>query len=350
MSWLFHLLLFWVFSPSGKHPPDRDRELLLEVLALRHQLCVLQRKLPKPRFSPGDRWLWAWISKQWREWKRACVLVKPETVIRWHRLGFRLFWKWKSRKRTGRPTIDPRTIGLIRRLAKENPTWGGSRIHGELAKLGVLVSEATVHRYAPKPPPTPKQSQSWKTFLENHREVITAMDYIVVPTWNFKLLYALVIVKHGRRLVTHVNVTAHPTAEWVKQQLREAFPFDELPKYLIHDRDAVFCSLCGFIRSFGIKPKMISFRSPWQNGTCERMMGTLRRELLDHVIVRNEDHLRRLLRDFVRYYHEDRPHLSLAKDTPKGRPVERPPNGTFEVKAHSRLGGLHHRYTWRDAA
>ena len=176
------------------------------------------------------------------------------------------------------------------------------------------------------------------------------MDFITVPTWNFRSLYALVIMAHGRRVIIHVNVTAHPTADWVKQLLREAFPFGEIPAYLIHDRDAIFRSIRAFIASLGIQGKMTSFQSPWQNGACERLMGTLRRELLDHVIVKDEAHLRRLLKEFVHYYHDDRPHLALAKETPIGRPVERPPNGIGELRALPRLGGLHHRYTWHDAA
>ncbi len=239
---------------------------------------------------------------------------------------------------------------LIRRLASENPTWGSPRIHGEVLKLGVHVSERTVLRYMPKHTGTEKQRQGWRTFLENHREAIAAMDFLVVPTLCFRQIYILVILRHGRRIIAHVNLTANPTAEWVKHQIREAFPFDEVPKCLIFDNDTTFGAVKTFVESMGIQPKQTAFHCPWQNGAVERFNGTLRRELLDHVVVLNEDHLRRLLKDFLTYYHEDRTHLALGKDTPKGRPEEIPPNPNSTVESLPRVGGLHRRYVWRNAA
>ncbi len=241
-------------------------------------------------------------------------------------------------------------VALIRRVSSENPTWGAPRTHGEISKLGFRVSERTVLRYMPKRKGTEKQRQAWRTFLENHREIITAMDFCVAPTWNFQQIYILVILRHGRRMIARVNVTMNPTAEWVKQQLREAFPYGEFPKYLIFDNDTTFSAVKSFISSMGITPKRTAFHCPWQNGAVERFNGTLRRELLEHVIVLNEEHLRRLLKQYLTYYHEDRTHLALGKDTPKGRPEEIPPNPNSTVEALPRVGGLHHRYAWRDAA
>lgn len=346
-AWV-HWVAFWIGSLIA--PFRGNAELAREIVVMRHQLSVLQRKVPKPIFSAGDRWLWAWISRRWSGWRRACVLVKPETVIGWHRLGFRLFWRWKSRRKPGGKRIAPDVVALIRRMAGENPTWGAPRIHGEISKLGFRVSERTVLRYMPKHKGTEKQRQGWRTFLENHREVIAAMDFCVVPTWNFRQLYILVILRHGRRIIAHMNVTTNPSAEWVKQQVREAFPFDEIPKYLIFDNDTTFSAVESFVESMGITPKRTAFHCPWQNGAVERFNGTLRRELLDHVVVLDEAHLRRLLKNFLAYYHEDRTHLALGKDAPEGRPEEIPPNASATVEALPRVGGLHHRYVWRDAA
>lgn len=277
-------------------------------------------------------------------------MVKPTTVLRWHRAGFRLFWAWKSRMRGGRPCVSPSLQALIRRIARDNPLWGAPRVHGEILKLGLVVSERTVSRWMPRCLPNEKRAQTWRTFLKNHLEVIAAMDFMVVPTWNFRQLYVLVILDHGRRIIRHLNVTAHPTAEWVKQQLREAFPFDEIPKYLLFDRDATFGAVKPFVSAMGISPKQTSPRSPWQNGHCERIIGTLRRDLLDHVVVLGEEHLRRLLRDYLCYYHEDRTHLGLQKDSPRGRPINQAPRTGGQVLAEQRYGGLHHRYRWGQVA
>jgi transposase InsO family protein len=275
--------------------------------------------------------------------------VKPSTVIGWHRAGFRLFWKWKSRKCAGKRT-RAEIIAAIRKVATENPTWGAPRIHGELLKLGLCLSERTVSRFIPKRSykgdDLSKRRQNWRAFLHNHKHVISAMDFMVVPTWNFQQLYILVILDHGRRIVRHFNVTANPTADWVKQQLREAFPFDEIPRYLIHDRDQTFRPMKAFLEALGIEPKRTAYHCPWQNGFVERVNLSLRRDLLDHIIPLNEDHLRRLLQEYLRYYHEDRTHLGLSKDSPKGRRVEPKPSEGSVMKAMPRCGGLHHRYTW----
>lgn len=319
--------------------------LLLENLALRQQVSVLKRG-SKPRLRARDRAFWILLSRLWPRWKEVCVIVKPATVVSWHRAGFQIFWKWKSRVRPGRPPVNFELRTLIRRMASENPYWGAPRIHGELIKLGFRVSERTVQRYLPRRPTPPQAGQSWKTFLVNHRDHIAAMDFFAVPTWNFRNIYGLVIMHHGRRRILHLNVTAHPTADWVKQQLREAFPFDEVPRYLIFDRDTIFGAVKGFVATLGIQAKMTSYRSPWQNGVMERLIGSLRRDMLDHVIVHNEVHLLRLLKEYQAYYHQDRTHLGLGKESPLGRLSEVRAGPEAKVIAYPRIGGLHHRYGW----
>jgi len=235
-------------------------------------------------------------------------------------------------------------------MAAENPTWGAPRIHGELLKLDFRISERSVQRLLPKRSGAPGSAQTWRTFLSNHREHIAAMDFFTVPTWDFRLLYGLVVLHHGRREILHLNVTSHPTAAWVRQQLREAFPFEAAPRYLIFDRDRIFQAVRPFVESLGISPKIIAFRSPWQNGVAERFVGSLRRDLLDHIIVRDEAHLLRLLKAYQAYYHADRTHLGLEKDSPHGRPEEARAGPVSKVAALPRVGGLHHRYTWKQAA
>lgn len=351
MPWFLSLILLWM-CPRLRGDPEGVRERILETLALRQQVACLKRRQGRVSLASSDRAFWMLLHRLWSRWSSACLMVRPATVIAWHRAGFRQFWRWKSRSRgkVGRPRVSSEARGLIQRLARENPSWGAPRISGELQKLGVRVSERTVARYLHRRPRDPRRAQQWRQFLANHREVIAAMDFCVVPSLTFGQLYVLVIVDHGRRIVRHLNVTANPTAEWVKAQLREAFPYDEVPKYLIFDRDRIFGAVRSFVVSMGIQPKPISYRSPWQNGLCERLIGTLRRDLLDHVIPLNEAHLRRLLKAYLPYYHEDRTHLGLGKDSPMGPPAESPPSGVREVVSLPRVGGLHHRYTWKRAA
>jgi putative transposase len=294
--------------------------LHLEVLALRHQLQVLQRSQPRRlRLAHADRWLWAWLSHVWGGWRTALVIVQPETVVAWHRNGFRRFWTWRSRRRTGRPPVSSDARVLIRRMAHENPLWGAPRIHGELRKLGVQVSQATVAKYMARPTTPP--SQSWRTFLANHVQQIAAADFFVVPTATYRLLFVLVILAHERRQVVHVAVTRHPTAAWAAQQLREAFPWDQTPGYLIHDRDLAFEGLMATAKAMGIHDVRTAPRSPWQNAYVERFIGSIRRECLDHVIVLNAAGLRTVLKSYLAYYTNARTHLSLDKDAPQARPV-----------------------------
>jgi putative transposase len=320
--------------------------LQLEILALRHQLQILERtRPPRVRLTRSDRLLWVWLSRLWRGWRSAVVIVKPETVLAWHRRGFRLLWTWKSRHRAGRPAVPSDVRALIRTMSDANPLWGAPRIHGELVKLGIEISQATVAKYMPRRRRPP--SQTWRTFLANHVDQIAAADFFVVPTVTYRLLFVLLILAHRRREVVYVGVTAHPTAAWAAQQLREAFPEDAAPRYLIHDRDHAFAALAATTSGMGIKDLRTAPRSPWQNPYAERLIGSIRRECLDHVIVVNETGLSRILTRYLTYYHHSRTHLALAKDSPWPRPIVPPTFGP--VVAIPQVGGLHHRYDRRAA-
>ena len=323
----------------------------IEILALRQQLAVLKRKRPRPRLHPLDRLFWTGLRRVWSRWAEVLVIAKPQTVVGWHRAGFRLFWRWRSRARGGRPKTTAEIRALIRRLAQENPSWGAPKIHGELQKLGFVISERNVARYLRCIRRRGGSGQSWLTFLTNNREVIVAFDFFTVPTVTFRLLYCFFVIEHDRRKILHYNVTSHPNAEWVVQQLRETFPEADPYRYVLLDRDAKFnADVVDFLKATGLKPKRTSIASPWQNGIAERWVGSCRRELLDHVIPLNERHLRRLLREYVDYFEQDRIHDALDKDTPPRRPVEKKPCPEATVISSPRLGGLHHRYSWREAA
>jgi len=322
-------------------------DLALENLALRQQLALLRHRSKRPRFGRFDRTFWVWLSKRWAGWREALHVVRPETVIRWHRQGFRAFWTWKSRRgRTGRPPVGSELAELVRTMALANPLWGAPRIHGELLKLGFDVSQRTVARLMPrrrKPP-----SQTWRAFLQNHVADLASVDFFVVPTATFRLLYVFVVLLQHRRQVVHFNVTDFPTAAWTAQQIVEAFPDDSAPRYLLRDRDGIYgAEFRRRVKSMGIADVVTSARSPWQNPFAERVIGTIRRELLDHVIVLNERHLRGRLRSYFRYYHASRTHLALDKDAPEPRAVEPPDLG--RIVALPLVGGLHHRYVRRAA-
>jgi len=259
--------------------------------------------------------------------------------VRWHRAGFRRYWRWKSRNLGGRPRIDAGLRALIRRMSIENMLWGAPRIHGELLKLGFAVAQPTVAKYMAKIDGSPS-GQSWGTFLRNHMPHIAAMDLFVVPTIGFNLLYVLVIVRLARRKLVWINVTAHPTAEWIARQITEAFPWKEAPRYLIRDRDAIYgAAVARRLRAMGIRDKPIAPGSPWQNPYVERLIGTIRRECLDHMIVFGQAHLRRNLGKFAAYY-KSRIHRSLDKDAPFHRAIER----VGAITSQPVLGGLHHQY------
>jgi transposase InsO family protein len=321
--------------------------LAAENLALRQQLASLERTAQRPRLRRRDRVFWVWLSKLWADWRSVLVIVQPETVIRWHREGFRLYWRWKSRNKTpGRPKIDREIRDLIRRMSRENSTWGAPRIQSELHLLGHTVAESTVAKYMVRhvKPPSP----TWRTFLDNHVGDLAAIDFFAVPTATFRILFCFVVLHHDRRRVVHFNVTANPTAQWTAQQIVEAFPYDEAPRYLIRDRDSIYGDYFRQrIKSMGIKEVPTAPRSPWQNPYCERLFGSIRRECLDHVIVLNESHLLRILDLYFDYYHRSRTHLSLERNAPLPRKIEPPHQG--RIVAIPQVGGLHHRYTRRAA-
>jgi putative transposase len=314
----------------------------LENVALRHQLAVLQRSVDRPRLRRRDRLLWVALSQLWAGWRASLLIVQPATVLAWHRQGFRLYWRWKSRRRSvGRPPLDLELRALIRRMARENPTWGRRRIQAELCFLGYEVAELTVAKYMHRPSPRP--SSTWRTFFEAHIGEIVAIDFFVIPTITFHLLFGFLILRHHRRELVHFNVTDHPTAAWAAHQLVESFPEETAPKYLLRDRDAIYGdAFVRRVKSLGMSEILIAPRAPWQNPFAERVIGSIRRECLDHVIVINERHLRRLLRTYFAYYNATRPHQSLHNDSPHRREVQTPAGG--RIVAIPKVGGLHHRY------
>jgi putative transposase len=320
--------------------------LVLENMALRHQLDVLQRNAKRPRLKPNDRALWAVLSRFLPNWRQHLTIVQPDTVVRWHRTGWRLYWRWRCRSDRGRPKIPVEIQTLIRTISSENRLWGAPRIHGELLKLGYDICETTIAKYMVRNPSP--SAQTWRTFIRNHMSEIVAVDFLTVHTATFKTIYAFVILSLERRRIIHFNVTANPTAAWTGLQLTQAFPFDTAPRYLIRDRDGIYGQkVIDTIKNLGIKQVVISRQSPWQNGFCERVIGSIRRECLDHIIVLNDRHLRRVLKEYFAYYHESRTHLGLKKDAPASRPVQCCNAGP--MISEPVLGGLHHRY-FRDAA
>src|SRR5271168_2912556 len=314
--------------------------LRAEIVLLRHQLNVLRRRSPKrANLSNIDRLVFAGIYSLAPQVLDALQIIKPETVIGWHRAGFRTYWRWKSRPRGGRPRTPHEIRQLIRDMSIANSLWGSPRIHGELLKLGIDVGQTTVAKCMAKHrrPPT----QGWKTFLYNHADGIASMDLFVVPTISFRLLYGLLILQHGRRQILWLGVTAHPTAEWIARQLTESYGWTAPPRYIVRDRDAVYGDIFKRrVRAMGIRDRPTATRSPWQNGYAERLIGSIRRDCLDHVVVFGERHLRHLLLSYQRYYNEVRTHLSLDKDAPVSRTVQ----AVGRIVAKSLLGGLHHQY------
>ena len=316
--------------------------LQLENVALRHQLTVYQRTTKRPRISTGDRILWSWLSRDWSGWRNDLVIVQPRTVIAWQRKRFRNHWtKLSKQGRPGRPPVSKEIRALIRKMSQANTGWGSPRIVGELRKLGIDVAKSTVEKYRVRPskPPSP----TWKTFLKNHVRDLVAIDFFVVPTVRFKILFVLVVLVHHRRKVVHFNVTEHPTAQWTAQQIIEAFPWDSAPQYLLRDRDGIYgTQFQRRVKSMGIEEVLTAPRSPWQNAFVKRVIGSIRRECLDHVIVLKERHLKRVLASYFHYYHGWRTHLSLAMDSPESRPEQLPAHGN--VVEFPEVGGLHHHY------
>jgi transposase InsO family protein len=322
-------------------PFKSKSRLEAENAALRHQLIVLRRKVRgRARLSNNDRWFFVQLYHRFPSILEVLTIIRPETLVSWHRAGFRRYWRWKSRSRGGRPQIETELRGLIRQMSMENLLWGAPRIHGELLKLGFEVAQSRVAKYMVKRRGRP--SQGWRTFLRNHAPDVAAMDLFVVPTIGFDLLYAFIIVRLDRRELVWINVTTNPTAEWVARQITEAFPWDGAPRYMIRDRDQIYGAVVTRrLHAMGIRDKPTAPASPWQNGFAERLIGSIRRECLDHIIVLGEAHLRRILKSYAAYYNCLRTHRSLHKDAPASRPVQR----SGIITSNALLGGLHYRYS-----
>jgi transposase InsO family protein len=311
-----------------------------EIVLLRHQLNVLRRRAPpKPRLTVADRLIFVWLYRLFPSVLNAMAIVQPDTIVRWHRTGFRLYWRWKSRFLGGRPKVSVEIQCLIREMSLANPLWGAPRIHSELLKLGIEAVQSTVAKYMARR--GRGSSQTWKTFLRNHAAGIAAMDFLVVPTIGFRLLFVLVILRLECRRLVSLAVTDHPTAEWIAQQITEAFPWDAAPRYLVRDRDRAYGGAVTWrLIAMGIRDHPTAPRSPWQNGRAERLIGSIRRKCLDHIIVFGEAHLRRILAAYATYYNDIRPHLSLGKESPVYRPINR----LGSIFSRPILGGLHHEY------
>jgi putative transposase len=305
----FHLLLssVWrgIFAVLGTLTSmfKSSAQLRLENLALRQQLAVLRRSAPKRlKLTPADRIFWVGLRQVWAGWRSALLIVQAEMVVAWHRKGFRLFWWWKVRHgKPGRPAVPKEVRDLIRMMSRNNPRWGAPRIHGELLKLGIEITEPTVAQYRVrhrKPP-----SQTWRTFLQNHVSSLVSVDFFTVPTVRFQILSVFLVLAHDRRRIVHFGVTAHPTAEWTAQQLREAFPWGTAPRYLLRDRDRIFGQdFVEQVKAMGIQQVLSAPRSPWQRAYVERVIGSIRRECLDHIIVFSESSLHRALTAYFTYY------------------------------------------------
>ncbi len=336
MPWITHFLAL-----INSLVADRSR-LALENVALRQQIVVLKRSVKRAKIEDSDRVFWILMRRLLDTWRDTLMIVEPETVIAWHRKGWRYYWDRKSKQgKSGRPPIDSEIIELIRRMSRENVTWGAPRICSELALLGHEVAESTVAKYMVRHKKDP--SQTWRTFLANHMSVAAACDFFVVPTLTFKPLYCFVVLSHDRRKILHVNVTQHPTDEWTAQQIIEAFPGDaEVPSYIHRDRDSIYGRMFNRrVAAMGIEEVISARKSPWQNPYAERVIGSIRRECTDHIIALGELHLLRTLLAYQNYNNQDRCHMSLDGNAPKPRPVE---DGLGAVVATPHLGGLHYRY------
>jgi hypothetical protein len=314
----------------------------IELIALRHQVAVYKQSVSRPKLRPTDRLLWVWLSRLWPGWQAVLAFVQPRTVIAWQQKRFRNYWRRLSQSgKPGRPAIVKEVRQLIQDMWQSNPTWGSPRIVGELRKLGIDVAKSTVEKYRPKV--RKPSSPTWKAFLNNHIQDLVACDFFTVPTATCQVLFVFIMLAHERRRIVHVNVTAHPTAQWTAQQIVEAFPWDTAPRYLLRDRDAIYGEhVQQRLKNMGIKEVKIAPQSPWQNPYCERVIGSIRRDVLDHVVVLNARHLMRLLTAYLSYYHRFRTHLSLAMDCPVPRAVAPPEDGP--ARAIPEVGGLHHHY------
>jgi len=337
MRSVFSALMAYIISCFRSH-----QSLQLETMALRHQLAVSHHTVKRPKLRPWDRLFWVWLSRLWPAWQKALAVVQPRTGIAWRKKRFRDYSRQLSRSgKPGRPTISKDVIDLIQDMWRSNPMWGSPRLVGELRKLGINVAKSTVEKYRPRV--RKPSSPTWKTFLNNHVADIVACDFFTVPTATFYVLFVFILLAHERRRIMHFNITEHPTAQWTAQQIVEAFPWDTVPRYLLRDRDSIYSmAFSERIKNMGIEHVKIAPRSPWQNPYCERVIGSIRRDVLNHVIVLNERHLKRVLSAYIAYYHRFRTHLSLEMDCPHPRAIEPPETG--RVIARPEVGGLQHHY------
>jgi len=340
----------WV-RPAGIHAAGvgadlvRSRaQLAAENALLRQQLIVLRREAKRPVLTPADRALLVLLAGRVRAWRQALLVVRPDTLLRWHRAGFRAFWRVQSRPGPGRPPLSAETIALIRQMATKNPIWGAERIRGELGKLGIRVAKCTIQTYLPSPRAPRPRGQAWATFLRAHAAGIWACDFLPVTDLLFRPLFAFFIIELATRRVVHVGATRHPTDTWVAQQLREATPFGQCPRYLIRDNDGKFgAAFARVAAASGIEILRTPYRAPRANATCERFLGSVRRECLDHLLVLGERHLARALSEYVAYFNRARPHQGLGHALPEPSPGAQE-RGQGPIRAVPVLGGLHHTY------
>ena len=343
MRFILALLLRLLISRLRSNARDDE----IELLVARQQLAIYQRSVARPRLRLRDRLFWCWLSRLWSGWREVLVVVKPATVIAWRRRKFREYWaKLSGRPGPGRPPVSQEIQDLIRQMSAANVTWRSPRIRSELRTLGIAVAKSTVERYMVKRPKP--ASPTWRAFLANHVCCLASIDFFVVPTVRNRVLYVLVILAHLRRRVVHFAVTEHPTAAWTARQVTEAFPWDTAPRYMIRDRDGIYGDVFrGRVKAMGIEEVLIAPRSPWQSPYVERLIGSIRRDCLDHVVVLGERHLQRVLTDYVAYYHRSRCHMSLEGDAPEHRESQPPEMG--KVIEIPEVRALHHRYVRRAA-
>jgi len=339
MRWLLRLLI--------EHCKPKTL-LALENVCLRQQIAVLSRKQKRPLIQDQDRRFWILMARWFARWTDCLILVRPETVLRWHKQGWRYYWRWTSRRRgVGRKRVSLEARALIRRMVQENPLWGQIRIYAELLKLGYVLSPRTVRKYMRRPW-SGQPSPGWKIFLKEHAQGIWACDFLCVRTFSFQTLYVFFVIQHASREVVHLRATAHPTAQWTAQQLTNACYDREPPQYLIRDRDGIYgTEFCRRTRSLDIRQIRTPVRAPKANAIAERFAGTLRRECLDHVLIFNEQHLQKTVVDFAAYYNTHRPHRSLGLKPPRPKPETSSPNSAappLRIIAEPVLGGLHHVY------
>ena len=341
MGGLLRLLFSWL-----KTLRTDKANVALENLALRHQLLILQRHHPKPRALAVDRFFWVILSTLWARWKQVLKVFRPKTVIGWKRRLLHGYWYWISRFKGGRPRIDLATIQLIKQMWADDPTWGAPKIRRELLKLGIKVAHSTIQKYKAEPSET--RDQKWTTFLRNHLDSVVAVDFFTVPTVTFRVLYVFLVMLHDRRRILHFNITESPSAFWSGLQVINAFPFTTPPKYLLRDNDRIFGrEFSRKVKGLRMDEKKIAPRSPWQSPYVERLIGTIRRECLDHFIIFNQGQLHRILTRYFDYYHRIRPHKSLENDSPDGREIQE--DREQKIVALPILGGLHHHNIRRAA-